>query len=67
MAAAVEVDQRLQGDLRRDVRGGLGGGELFREGVERGDVGLVVLAVVELHDLSGDGGFERAVVICGGL
>lgn len=65
MPAAVEVDQRLQGDLRRDVRLGLRGRELFGEGVEGGYVGLVVFAVVELHDLAGDGGFERGVVVWG--
>ena len=63
--AAVEVDQRLQGDLS----GGVGGrgcrGKLLCERVVRVYVGLVVFAVVELHDLAGDGRLESAIVIYG--
>ena len=64
VAAAVEVDERLQGDLRGGVGSGGGGGELLGEVVVRGYVGLVMLAVVELHDLARDGGLEGAIVIC---
>ena len=63
MAAAVEVDQGLQGDLRLDVFFLLGFGDLLAEVVEGGYVGVVVVLVVQLHDLAGDGGFERAVVV----
>ena len=59
----MEVDERLEGDLRGDVGLGLCGGELLGGVVEGGYVGLVVLAVMELHDFAGDGGFEGAVVI----
>lgn len=55
VAAAVEVDQRLQGDLGRDVGAGLRGRHLFRRVVEGVDVGVVVVLVVELHDFAGDG------------
>ena len=63
VAAAVEVDQGLQGNLRLDVLFLLGFGDLLAEVVEGGYVGVVVVLVVELHDLAGDGGFERAVVV----
>ena len=62
--AAVEVDERLQSDLRGWVGRGGGGGELFGEVVVRVYISLVMLAVVELHDLAGDGGLESAIVIC---
>ena len=61
MAAAVEVDEGLEGDLLR--RGG-GGVEFFGGGVVAVDVGLVVFIVVEFHDAAGDGGFEGAIVVC---
>lgn len=59
MAAAVEFEGGLQGELRRDVGGR--GGEGLQGGVEVRDVGLVVLRVVELHDLAGDVGLEGLV------
>jgi hypothetical protein len=63
VATAVEVDQRLQGNLCLDVFLLLGFGDLLAKVVEGGYVGVVVVLVVELHDLAGDGGFERAVVV----
>jgi hypothetical protein len=36
---------------------------LLRGSVEAVDIGLVVVLVVEFHDLSGDGGLERTVII----
>ena len=61
MAAAVEVDERLQGDF---LGGGGGGVEFFDGGVVAVYVGLVVFGVMELHYLAGDGGFEGGVVVC---
>jgi hypothetical protein len=63
VAAAVEVDEGLEGDLGSDVGFCGGGCDLFAEGVEGGYVGVVVFGVVELHNLAGDGRFEGAVVI----
>ena len=60
----VEVDERLLGDLGLDVTLVLSLLELLDGGVVGGDIGVVVLGVVELHDLTADGGLERAVVIC---
>lgn len=60
----VEVDERLLGDLGLDVTLVLGFLELLDGGVVGGDIGVVVLGVVELHDLTADGGLERAVVVC---
>jgi hypothetical protein len=59
----MEIDQRLQRNLSLDILILLSGGELLRCGVEAVDVGLVVVLVVELHDLTGDGRLERAIVI----
>ena len=59
----VEVDERLLCDLSLDVALVLGLLQLLDGGVVRGDVGVVVLGVVELHDLAADGGLESAVVI----
>ena len=67
MPAAVEVDERLQGDLRCWIGRGGGGGKLLGEVVVRVYIGLVMLAVVELHDLAGDGGLESAIVIYGNI
>lgn len=63
--AAVEVDEGLQSDLRRGILRGGGRGKLLGEVVVGVYVGLVVFAMVELHDLAGDGGLESAIVICG--
>jgi hypothetical protein len=53
--AAIELDGRLERDALADGAG-LGGGILC--GVQAVNVGLVVLLVVELHDLFGDVGLE---------
>lgn len=63
----MEVDQRLLGDLGLDVALVLGLLKLLDGGVVGGDVGVVVLGVVELHDLAADGGLERAVVVWRGV
>lgn len=63
VAAAVEVDQWLESDGGCDVLLRLCRLLLLECGVVAVDVGLVVVLVVELHDLAGDGGFERAIVI----
>lgn len=67
VTTAVEVDERLEGDLGGDVVLLLGFGDLLAEVVERGHVGVVVVLVVEFHDLAADGGLEGAIVIWKGL
>jgi len=64
VSTAVEVDEWLQGNLRSDVFLGLRSLQLFAGGVEAVDVGLVVVLVVQLHDLARDGGLEGAIVVC---
>lgn len=59
----VEVDERLLCDLSLDVTLMLGLLQLLDGGVVGGDIGVVVLGVVELHDLAADGGLESAVVV----
>ena len=63
VAARVEVDQGEEGVLGGDVVGSDGGGELLGEVVVGGYVGVVVVLVVELHDLAGNGGLEGGVVV----
>ena len=61
--AAMEVDERLQCNLGLDVLLLLGLLNLLAEVVERGYVGVVVVLVVQLHDLARDVGFERAIIV----
>lgn len=63
MASSVEVDERFQSDLGRDVALGLGGLQLLDCSVVGVDVGSVVFVVVEFHYLAGDGGFEGAIIV----
>lgn len=56
VATTVEVDERLQGDLGGDVTLVLSLLELFNSGVVAGDIGVVVVLVVQFHDLAVDGG-----------
>lgn len=59
----VEVDERLLCDLSLDVALVLGLLQLLDGGIVGGNVGVVVLGVVELHDLAADGGLKGAVVV----
>ena len=67
MPSAVEVDHRLKSESDLDVVFRLGCGNLVCEVVVRGYVGVVMFAVMQLHDLAGDCGFERAIVVCPSL
>lgn len=58
VSAAVEPNLLLQGNELGDVAGGLGFFERGQGAVQVSDVRLVVLLVVDLHDLRGDGGFK---------
>lgn len=51
MAAAVELDGGLKGDLRCNVVGGDGGCIRFGGGVEVVYIRLVVFAMVKFHNL----------------
>jgi len=63
VATAVKVDQRLQSNLSLDIVLLLGLMELLVGIVEAGNICLVVLGVVKLHDLAGDGWLECAIVV----
>lgn len=63
VATAVEVQQRSLSGGGLGVAPGLGVTEGLDGSVEAVDVCLVVLGVVKLHDLAGDGGLERTVVV----
>lgn len=66
VATTVEVEEGRKSGSLREVALGLGVADALEGGVEAGDVGLVVLGVVELHDLAGNVRLERAVVVCAG-
>mmetsp|Transcript_14257 Transcript_14257/g.35930 ORF Transcript_14257/g.35930 Transcript_14257/m.35930 type:complete len:255 (-) Transcript_14257:209-973(-) len=63
VAPGVEVDGLRQLAHRGEVTLGLGVEHLLRGRVDSVDVGLVVLAMVELHNFTADGGFEGGVVV----
>lgn len=63
LLTSVEVDERLQSNLSSNIVLGLGLSQLLGEVVVRGHVGVVVVLVVKLHDLAGDGRLKRAIVI----
>ena len=63
VAAAIELDGALEADGRGHVALGRGLGELLLGHVEVVDVGGVVLAVVQLHDLGADDRLQRIVIV----
>lgn len=63
VTTAVEVDGGLESDLGGNVALVLGFLELHNGVVVVGDVGVVVVLVVNLHDLTGDGGLQSTVVV----
>ena len=63
VATTVEVDQWLQSNLGLDITLLCGLLELLGGSVEAGDIGVVVLGMVKLHDLAGNGWLESAIVI----
>ena len=63
MTTAVEVEKRSLGGSSLVVALGLGLGDGLDGRVVAIDVCLVVLGVVELHDLARDDGLESAIVV----
>lgn len=61
--SSVELDGALQPNDRRGVSLSYCRVELLKGVVVVGDVRLVVLLVVELHDFAADGGFESTIVV----
>jgi hypothetical protein len=66
VAATVEVEEGSLSGGSLGIALGLGLGDGLDGRVEAVDVGLVVLGVVQLHDLAGDVGLEGTIVIWGG-
>ena len=65
VATAVEFDRLLHGDELGNVVGLRGSLLRIERGVQAIDVGLMVLFVVQLHDLLGDVGFKGlALLVC---
>lgn len=65
VTASVEVEERREGSGLGKVALGLGIANALESCVQTGDIGLVVLGVVELHDLARDVRLEGAIVVCG--
>jgi len=63
VAAAIEVDRRLQRHLSRQVMLMLSFRQLSQRCVEVVDISLVMLLVMRLHDLTTDGRLECVIVI----
>lgn len=63
MTTTVEVDGGLKGDLGGNVALVLSLLELLNSGVVAVDIGVVVVLVVQLHDLAVDGGLESTIVV----
>lgn len=63
MAAAVEVKKRGKGGGFDLIPAGLGFSDLFQCAVESIHVGLVVVLMVYLHDLTRDVWFEGTIVV----
>lgn len=59
----MKVDEGLDFNLRLDIPLVLCLLQLLNLGVVRGHVGVVVLGVVEFHDLTGDCWLEGAIVV----
>jgi hypothetical protein len=64
VATSVEVEQRSLGRGGGVVTLGLGVADSLDSGIEAVDIGLVVLGVVELHDLARDVRLKGTIVIC---
>ena len=60
----MKVNQRLLRNLACNVAFGLYLFHFLHGRVVRIDVGAMMLVVVQLHDLAGDGGLEGAIVVC---
>ena len=63
VTATVEVQHGCLGSSSLGVVLGIGLGDGLVGGVEPVDVGLVVLGVVELHDLAGNVGLKSTIVV----
>lgn len=63
VATAVEVDSGLESDLSSDIALSLGLLQLLKGVVVAGHIGVVVVLVVNLHDLAGNGGLKSAIVV----
>lgn len=59
----MEVDSGLESDLSSDVALSLGLLQLLKGVVVAGHIGVVVVLVVNLHDLAGNGGLKSAIVV----
>ena len=63
MTTAVKLQSGLQSDLSLDISTLAKLGQRLFSRIEAVDVGLVMLGVVECHDLLRDGGFESLSMI----
>lgn len=60
----MEIEEGREGGGLCEVALGLGVTDCLESRVQTGDIGLVMLGVVELHDLAGDVRLECAIIVC---
>jgi hypothetical protein len=63
MSTAMEIDDRLQSNSSRNILFRLGSLHLLSCGIVAVNICLVVVLVVELHDLARNGWFQRAIIV----
>jgi len=67
VSTTVEVEKRSNRGSLGEVTLALSLGNSLERAVQAGNVGLMVLLVMKLHDLAGDVGLESAIVVCEGI
>jgi hypothetical protein len=67
VASAMEVEERRDAGSLCKIALALGLGDRLQRGVETSHIGLVVLLVVQLHDLTGDVRLKGTIVVCASI
>lgn len=63
VAASIELECSLKSNGSRDIPAAHSGIDLFNGSIQVGDIGVVVLAVVDLHDFGRNSRFQGIVVV----
>ena len=63
MSSSVEFEGSLESNGSRDITRSHGRMDLFEGGIEVGNIGLVMLGVMERHGFCGNGRLESVVIV----